>query len=186
MVIKCVKYSLVGLGATALIGGVVFGTDLLSYVRSSAKSVQTAVKDSVPVEFELRRARDMVEQIIPELHANIRLIAQEEVEVAALQRDIEQSTEKLTAQRRYVARLRSQLDPAIRNKPIRVVQLQYQVRVADILCTNHIIVCLNTCLPRESKLRPGVVHPVDPVWAAHCLQLKRTSLPVGVTNPFRP
>jgi hypothetical protein len=42
-----------------------------------------AVKDAVPIEFQIQRARDSLNDIIPEMQANIRLIAQQEVEIAA-------------------------------------------------------------------------------------------------------
>ncbi|MHC4230725.1 MAG: signal peptide-containing protein, partial [Planctomycetota bacterium] len=82
MVTKWLKRSVIVVAGLSVAGSLLFGKDVVSYVRSSAKSVRTVVKDSVPIEFELRRARDLVEDIIPEMHANVRLIAQEEVEVA--------------------------------------------------------------------------------------------------------
>ena len=88
MIMKWLKRSVIVVAGVSLVGGMLFGKDVVSYVRSSAKSVQTVVKDSVPIEFELRRARDLLDEIIPEMHANVRLIAQEEVEVAALNVDI--------------------------------------------------------------------------------------------------
>ena len=86
------------------------GTDVFSYVSTSARSVKTAVKDNVPIEFELQRARDMIEQILPELQANIRLIAQEEVEIASLEKEISRSAEDLAKQERGIAQLRGRLD----------------------------------------------------------------------------
>jgi hypothetical protein len=82
---------------------------MASYVRSSARTVQTAVKDAVPIEFELRRARDLAEQIIPEMQANIRLIAQEEVEIAALKSDIGQSQQNLTDEKKRIEKVSTML-----------------------------------------------------------------------------
>ena len=89
MILKCIKIGLVAAAGLAVVGGLVFGTDAVSYFYTSAKSVRTAMKDKVPTEFELQRARDLLDDIIPEMQANIRLIAQEEVEVAALRAEIE-------------------------------------------------------------------------------------------------
>jgi len=98
------------IGVTVVVvGTLVFGADLASYLRSSAKSVQSAVKKNVPTEFELRRAHDLLEDIIPEMQANIRLIAQEEVEIAALKADIERSEKAIAEQRTKVAKLRGVL-----------------------------------------------------------------------------
>jgi len=109
MILKWIKIgALAGVGA-CLVGGVLFGRDVVSYVTSSARSVRTAVKDAVPIDFELRRARDLLEDIIPEMQANIRMIAQEEVEVAALEADIRQSGRRLDEQRTRIAKVRDLL-----------------------------------------------------------------------------
>ena len=110
MITKWFKTGLVVIVCLCLVGGFLFGKDLLSYVRSSAKSVQTAVKDAVPIDFELKRARDMLEEIIPEMHANIRLIAQEEVEIAALKTDIAKSEKMSADEQRRIRKLRQALE----------------------------------------------------------------------------
>jgi hypothetical protein len=71
---------------------------------------------------KLQRARDMVEGIIPELQANIRLIAEEEVEIAALKNDIAQSQENLADAKKQISRLRDTLD---------VQQVSYNVNGRD-------------------------------------------------------
>jgi hypothetical protein len=93
-----------------LLGGLIFGKDVVSYVRSSARSIRAVAKDAVPIEFELRRARDLLEDIIPEMHANIRLIAQEEVEVAALKGEITKAQENLDEERGKIKTLRASLE----------------------------------------------------------------------------
>jgi len=110
MVIKWLKRSLVVAAGVSVLGGILFGKDAVSYVRSSAKSVRAVVKDSVPIEFELKRARDLLDQIIPEMHANIRLIAQEEVEVAALKADIGTSEESVQEEKVRITKLRDALE----------------------------------------------------------------------------
>lgn len=101
-----VVVTLVGLAITAF----VFGTDMLSYLRSSTTSMQRAVKDAIPVDFELQRARDLLEEIIPEMHANIKLIAREEVEIAALTSDITQSEKLLQEEQQRLAKIRQKYD----------------------------------------------------------------------------
>ncbi len=109
MILKAVKIGVVTTVGLCVVGGVLFGTDLGSYVTSSARSVKMAVKDAVPIDFELRRARDLLEDIIPEMQANIRLIAQEEVEVAGLKADIEQSEASTIQEQTRVVKLREAL-----------------------------------------------------------------------------
>jgi hypothetical protein len=110
MILKTAKIGVITVVGLGLIGGLVFGTDVFSYVSSSARSVKTAMKDAVPIEFELKRARDLLEDIIPEMQANIRLIAQEEVEVAALKGDIVRCEQATSQQNVRVSKLREALD----------------------------------------------------------------------------
>ncbi len=110
MILKGAKYSALGAMLMVVLGCLIFGTDVLSYFHSSANAVKSVVKHSVPVEFELQRARDIIDNIIPELQANIRIIAEDEVEIAALKTDINGSTERLVKQKKLVARLRAELD----------------------------------------------------------------------------
>ncbi len=100
---------LVAVGGLAL-GGLLFGPEVYSYMRSSTRHVQNAVKDNIPLEFELQRARDMLDEIIPEMQANIKLIAQEEVEIAALKGDITRSEESLAKAENRVEKLRGMCD----------------------------------------------------------------------------
>jgi hypothetical protein len=110
MILRWVKWGVMGTVGLGLLGGMLFGKDIISYARSSAKGVRAAVKDSVPIEFELRRARDLLEEIIPEMQTNIRVIAQEEVEVAALKGEIAKHREGLNDEQSKIKTLRVALD----------------------------------------------------------------------------
>jgi hypothetical protein len=110
MIMKWVKMGVIGAVGLTVVGGLLFGKDMISYVKSSAKSVRTVVKDSVPIEFELRRARDLLDDIIPEMHANIRLIAQEEVEIAALKNEIGKNRQSLDDEQTKITTLRTALE----------------------------------------------------------------------------
>jgi hypothetical protein len=109
MILRYIKYSAIGAAGLLLVGGFLFGSDVFSYIRSSARSVQTAVKDAVPLEFELKRARDLLDDIIPEMHANVRLIAQEEVEVSSLKDDIGRHRLAMADEKVRVQKLRDSL-----------------------------------------------------------------------------
>ncbi len=110
MCFKGIK-SFVILVLVAILGGLlVFGEDLASYIHSSSKSFQTKVKNAVPIDFELQRARDLLEEIIPEMHTNIKLIAQEEVDIAALKIEISDSEEFLDKQKTRISKLRQNCD----------------------------------------------------------------------------
>lgn len=92
-----------------VVGTFFFGKDLASYLKTSGKWAQTTIKDSVPIEFELRRAKDLLEDIIPEMHANIGLIAKEEVEVAALKNEISNAEKSVDDQWSRIVQLRENL-----------------------------------------------------------------------------
>lgn len=106
MILKALKVGVVGTAATLLVGGAVFGTELGSYVRSSTRCMTSAVKDNVPIEFELRRARDLLDDIIPEMHASIRSIAEQEVEVAGLKAEITDGDRALAEAKGKVGKVR--------------------------------------------------------------------------------
>jgi hypothetical protein len=110
MITKWLKMGVIGTVGLAILGGLLFGKDVISYVSSSARGIRQVAKDAVPIEFELRRARDLLEDIIPEMHANIRLIAQEEVEVAALKGEIAKGQQGLDEERNKIMTLRTSLE----------------------------------------------------------------------------
>jgi septal ring factor EnvC (AmiA/AmiB activator) len=107
--LRSIKYGVAAVVATALCGFFLIGPGFLSYVRTSARSVRETVKDSVPVEFELRRARDLIEAILPELQAQVRMIAKEEVEIAKLDADVSASSQRLAGELARLTQLRNQL-----------------------------------------------------------------------------
>jgi len=105
MVFKWVKRGLLAGVAAAAAGALIFGGDLASYLKSSGRGVQRAIRQNIPTEFELQRARDLVEEIIPEMHANIRMIAQEEIEIEQLKGDIAQSEKSLASEKERLQKL---------------------------------------------------------------------------------
>lgn len=110
MFFKLMKLGVLSLAGAAVLGAVVFGRDVCSYATSGARSIRSSVTDNVPVEFQLRRARDLVDDIVPEMHANIRIIAQQEVEISALREDIARSNKSVGEERQRVAKLRDAMN----------------------------------------------------------------------------
>jgi hypothetical protein len=109
MVFKMIKVGALSAAGLLVAGGLVFGTDLGSYVSSSTRTISTAVKGNVPIEFELRRARDLMEDILPEMQASIRAIAEQEVELDALRGEVAEGRKSLADERGQVAQLRTAL-----------------------------------------------------------------------------
>src|SRR5436305_7508936 len=106
MILKAIKLGTLVTGGALLTSGLMFGSELSSYMRSSVHDVRMAVKDNIPMQFELRRARDLLDEIGPEMHNNVRAIAEQEVEVATLQGDINESKQGINEERVRVAKLR--------------------------------------------------------------------------------
>lgn len=103
------KIVMAGVGST-LVAGLLFGTDAFSYVSTTASRVHESVKDKVPVEFELERARKMIQDLTPEIRRNMHLIAKEEVEVEKLEARVAAMEEKLSASKADIMRLKGDLD----------------------------------------------------------------------------
>jgi len=76
-----VKKVVLGTGIAVLLGLFFFGRGWLSYVRTAVGQVKQSVKGSVPVEFEIERARQMIKEIEPEVQNAMHVIAKQEVEV---------------------------------------------------------------------------------------------------------
>lgn len=104
-----VKKLLIGGGVVFLLGTVLLGRDLVSYVRTSANYVQESVVDAVPMEFQIRRARKMIDDLLPEIRKNMHVIAREEVEIERLERQIAQAREQLEKEKSVVLRMKDDL-----------------------------------------------------------------------------
>lgn len=96
-------------GLVLLVCLLLFGTSMVSYVRTSAGYVSDAVADAVPVEFEIQRARGMIRDLAPEVSRNIRMIAKEKARISALSERIERAEAELAKQKEQMLRLRSDL-----------------------------------------------------------------------------
>ena len=88
------KLLYVGAGL-ALLLGLIFGRESFSYMTTAWSRMHNVVKENVPVNFEIQRARKMVKQLKPEIEKNLHLIAKEEVEIDKLERQITTLEKKL-------------------------------------------------------------------------------------------
>lgn len=104
------KKSLIGAGIVLGLAVFVFGKDVLSYARTSARSVRNAVKSEVPLDFEVKRAREMVENLVPDIRDCMHLIAEQEVDVDHLGRRIARREKELANQKKVVLALRHDLE----------------------------------------------------------------------------
>ena len=104
------KKSLYGGGGVIVLLLLLFGRSTFSYVSTAFSRARDSVRSSVPVGFELDRARKEVDRITPEVRKNMHLIAQEEVKVEQLQKQISTLDEKLSQNHRDILRLKVDLE----------------------------------------------------------------------------
>jgi len=95
--------------ALTVLGGFVFGKDFVSYMRTGAKSVRHAVKSEVPLDFEVQRAREMVEHLVPDIRNSMHVIAEQQVDLEDLVEKIDDRKSEMNKQERAIMSLRTDL-----------------------------------------------------------------------------
>jgi hypothetical protein len=103
------KKSLFAGGGLLLLLALFFGRDGLSYLTTFSDQVTTSVKDSVPVKFELDRARNMIAGLDPEIVNHKRAIAREELDLDKLERKVATEDMELAKAWGHIERLRDDL-----------------------------------------------------------------------------
>jgi DNA repair exonuclease SbcCD ATPase subunit len=103
------KKALVVVGGAVLLLGLFFGRDAFSYVSTGWGQMHQAVHDSVPIKFQIDRARKMIKDLDPEIRRNMQLIAKEEVEVDKLTRQVDKAEKDLVRSREEIQRLNADL-----------------------------------------------------------------------------
>lgn len=95
-----------------VVGGaavMLLGSNIGSYVTTSYDRAAQTVEDSVPIEFQIDRARKMVRDLEPEIRRSMHVIAKEEVEVEQLNNKIESAETKAGKDKSEIMRLQSDL-----------------------------------------------------------------------------
>jgi hypothetical protein len=108
--LKLMKWGLIGGAVVIGAGLLVFGADIFSYAHTSGRMFKRSVNDMIPPEFEIQRARDLLDGLVPELHANLRLVAQEEVEVAHLEKEVAKKREAVAKEGSQIQKARGDLE----------------------------------------------------------------------------
>jgi uncharacterized coiled-coil protein SlyX len=106
MLKKMVLVGLVGLGsATAVVT-----TGAWSYIRTGVSTASDTMRDSVPIEWEIKRARQMIADLKPEIAQNMQVVAREEVGVKNLAEQISAKETQLAKSRDDIMRLKGDLE----------------------------------------------------------------------------
>ena len=87
-----------------------YGGDAWTYLSTAGRMAASNLRANVPLEFELERARTMIDGLIPDVRKNMLVIAQEEVAVEDLRKDLERTRSDLSKQREELLRMRADLD----------------------------------------------------------------------------
>jgi phage shock protein A len=104
-----IKKTLLAVGGLSALMVLFFGRDAASYVRTSYGWVRESVKSQVPIEFEIERARRMVKNLVPDIRKNMHVIAQEEVEIERLEKQIAQTSTTMDRERTEILKLKTDL-----------------------------------------------------------------------------
>lgn len=93
-----IKKILMVTGAVVLIPAFIFGRDAWSYVRTAGQSVRNAVKSEVPPEFEIKRIKELVDNLIPDIRRCMHVIAEQQVDIENLRDDLDRRQAELAKQ----------------------------------------------------------------------------------------
>lgn len=104
-----IKKAVVSFLAVGLLGGLTLGTDACSYVKTAWNRVSGSVERSVPVEFQIDRARQLVADLAPEVRHSMEVIAKEEIELERLGDQIAAEEDKTAKSKRDILRLQADL-----------------------------------------------------------------------------
>ncbi len=97
--IKQAIYSVAAVGALA---SFVFGRDVVSYARTWGSTVRQTMKREVPIDFEVARARELVERLIPDIRNCMHVIAEQEVDVENLTAELARKESDLATQKEVI------------------------------------------------------------------------------------
>jgi hypothetical protein len=129
--------------AAMLLGGVSIST-ARSYLLTARASVQDAVRDVVPISFELKRLKETTKDLLPEIRSNQRVAAELEVEMDYLERGLNQLREDQKDRRQQMEKLRVALqsgEDALtfgdRSYTVAEVQHDLKIRLERFKSTEH-------------------------------------------------
>lgn len=108
------KKFLIGSVLLAGTSGLLLGTSTVSYVRTGVHSLRDSVKDQIPIEVEITRARDLITNLKPEIAENLKRIAREEVEVAKLQREVSTKESALSQSKDAILKLKEDVESGVK------------------------------------------------------------------------
>lgn len=108
-----IKKTLTGLGLLAVGSYLWMGTSLGSYARTGYQQTKSYFEGQVPIEFEIKRAKTLVAELVPDIRTTMKSIAEEEVKVERLQREVKEMENNLDQERAAILALKENLEKGL-------------------------------------------------------------------------
>lgn len=108
--LKFVKWIAIGAASVAAGGYLLFGSHVGSYLGTAAGQFRKGVSESIPIEFELKRAENLIREIEPQLHDARREVAQAEVDLDGVRDDVERLEKEVGTGERKLKAVSAVLD----------------------------------------------------------------------------
>jgi len=105
MICKVAKKGLIGLALGGAALGLIFGTAAPSYVSTTFHKARQSVKSSVPVEFEIDRARNEIAALKPVIEDGKEAVVRAEIQAENLQKEIVATRDELNREGRALQAL---------------------------------------------------------------------------------
>ena len=123
--------------AVALLLGLGFGRNALSYMKTTLNKVSDTVKNSVSIGYEIDRARQMIKDLTPEIRRNMHLIAREEIQVHQLEERVASADDRLARDRKEILRIKEVLDHNQGEEFCQLASRTYPVTRVNVDLTNR-------------------------------------------------
>jgi chromosome segregation ATPase len=99
---KIIKWTVISTAALVAGGFFLFGTHMGSYISTVTGSVREGIRGQIPVEFELKRAEKLIQEIDPEIQGCKRDLAQAEVDLDDLSASVNKLEQIVASEHRKV------------------------------------------------------------------------------------
>lgn len=107
---KIFKKIIVGTLGTVLVGGLLFGSNIVPYAQTAYQRLTDSAQDAVPISFQIDAAKKQLAKISPEVNNMFHQIAKEKVQVKRLQQQLVKQELELEKSRSEILALRQHLD----------------------------------------------------------------------------
>ncbi len=104
------KKAILAGGTVALLSSLAVGVPLSSYARCGMGWIKDSASEAMPLEWELKRARQMITDLRPEISDNAERIAREKIQVVRLEKQLTETESRLAKSENDIQRLTQDLD----------------------------------------------------------------------------